>query len=363
MKTTYKSQHLTRVGDNLYRNGQDVYYARLHHQGKSYKKCLDTHDRKTAERKLLDFQKQIESRSNEFPDILFEELAVKWLESIKAGVKESTYQLRVKTLKPLTPFFKDKKLRHIKREQVQQWATARTIQISARTFNIERETLSMMFKFAKEQLNLLETNPVDAIKKRKVISKKIVPPTHAQFSELIKVLYGHDSVTEKVASKKQDALELVQFLAYSGCRIDEARNVLWKDVDFQKNTLLVTGGITGTKNSKQRVIPLFPPLKELLLRMTDEKDLPATSTVFNHYSSKTAINNACKAMGMEEGEYFTHHDFRHFFCTNAIEQDIPDHVIANWLGHSDGGILVKTTYGHLRKGISEDMAKRMTYKA
>ena len=155
---------------------------------------------------------------------------------------------------------------------------------------------------------------------------------------------------------------MVKFLAYSGCRIDEARNVLWKHIDVEKGTLLATGGEMGTKNHKQRVIPLFEPLKELLLSMSAGKKMPAAANVFNHRSSKTAINNACKAMGLEEGEYFTHHDFRHFFCSNAIELNIPDHVIAGWLGHSDGGILVKTTYGHLRKGFSDDMAKLMTFK-
>ena len=52
---------------------------------------------------------------------------------------------------------------------------------------------------------------------------------------------------------------------------------------------------------------------------------------------------------------------RHFFCSNAIEAGIDFKVIAEWLGHKDGGILVARTYGHLRAEHSTAMAKRMTF--
>ena len=58
---------------------------------------------------------------------------------------------------------------------------------------------------------------------------------------------------------------------------------------------------------------------------------------------------------------FTHHDMRHYFCSNAIEAGIDFKVIAGWLGHKDGGILVAKTYGHLRDAHSFEMAKRMTF--
>ena len=35
-------------------------------------------------------------------------------------------------------------------------------------------------------------------------------------------------------------------------------------------------------------------------------------------------------------------------------------MIAGWLGHKDGGVLVAQTYGHLRNEHSAAMAKRLT---
>ncbi len=54
---------------------------------------------------------------------------------------------------------------------------------------------------------------------------------------------------------------------------------------------------------------------------------------------------------------------RHFFCSNAIESGVDFKVIAGWLGHVDGGVLVARTYGHLRDVHSREMAKRITFDA
>jgi integrase len=56
---------------------------------------------------------------------------------------------------------------------------------------------------------------------------------------------------------------LFRILACSGVRIDEARHVLWSNVDFEKGLLHVR----VTKNSKARWIPLNSSLRRLLEKM------------------------------------------------------------------------------------------------
>ena len=77
-------------------------------------------------------------------------------------------------------------------------------------------------------------------------------------------------------------------------------------------------------------------------------------------SAKKAIESACKKLGLPQ---YGHHTCRHFFCSNAIEAGIDFKVIAGWLGHKDGGVLVARTYGHLRNEHSAAMAKRMSWGA
>jgi hypothetical protein len=78
----YKSKTLVQVAENLYRTGEDVYYARFKFKGKTYKKSLKTHDRKTADRKLRDFISEVQEEDKLQPDMTFKDVAEKWLASL-----------------------------------------------------------------------------------------------------------------------------------------------------------------------------------------------------------------------------------------------------------------------------------------
>jgi integrase len=159
---------------------------------------------------------------------------------------------------------------------------------------------------------------------------------------------------------RSGAADFVEFLGYSGLRLGEAIAVLWCDVNFELGTLLVTGGEAGTKNHEARSLPLFPPLRRLLERMRQERKgaLNHEGRIFGFQHVRQALMSACKRAGLP---HFSHHAMRHFFCSNAIEAGCDFKVIAGWLGHKDGGVLVARTYGHLRNEHSAAMAKRMTF--
>src|SRR5205814_10138387 len=109
-----------------------------------------------------------------------------------------------------------------------------------------------------------------------------------------------------------------------------------------------------------RTIPLFPPLRRLLERLRSERDHAVNQRIFTLDSAKQALGTACEKASLP---HFGHHAMRHFFCSNAIEAGCDFKVIAGWLGHKDGGVLVAMTYGHLRSEHSAAMAKRVTFDA
>ena len=352
----YKSRKLTRVGENLYRSGEGVYYGRLFVNGKSIRKSFKTHDRKIAEGELAKFVKKIENKEETSPDVSFEVFADEWLAVIKPRMKASSYVRRKSCINQLKPFFKGKKLRAIRTEDLHAWEKSRAT-VAARTFNLDRETLHILFAYAIKPRKIISVNPVDkeTLPKRKEKKAVVAPPTHDQFRQLLAVI--------KENKFTRGAYEYVELLAYTGMRLQELNGVTWADVDFNKNLLLITGGETGTKNHSQRSIPLFAPARTVLEKLLDGKkpsDMPPSASILKQKSARSAMLTACEAMGLDASA-ITHHDLRHFFCTNAIEKNIPDHVIANWLGHKDGGILVKKTYGHLRAGHSAEMAKLMDF--
>jgi len=149
--------------------------------------------------------------------------------------------------------------------------------------------------------------------------------------------------------------EFVSFLAFSGLRIDEARHIVWSDVDFKKGLLHVR----VTKNGKDRWIPLNSNLRQLLDKMHAERAKEsADKRVMEVFECQKSIDRAAKLVGVKR---ITHHDLRHLFATRCIEAGVDIPTVSRWLGHQDGGALCMKTYGHLRDEHSQREALKVTF--
>jgi integrase len=353
MKEAQKSQSLNRVGECLYRNGIGIYFALVKVGGKQIKRSLKTNDLALAKRRLSEFRTKAERmHGKETRDMRFEELAALWLESVKPALKPKSYDRRRVAIVGLTPFFKGTPARSLGFSQIDEWRKKRGANVSARSHNIELESLRLLLRYACDR-GLLLDNPADKFKRRKQPKTIIELPTKEEFAQLVQHL------RHAKRAVFTGAADMVEFLAYSGMRVGEAREVCFSDVNFALGSLLITGGELGTKNHQERVIPLFPNLKRLLTRIVEaHPDAKPHERIFKIDSPRGAMELACKRAGLRS---YSVHSLRHFFATNAIESGIHFKVIAEWLGHSDGGILVARTYGHLRNQHSALMAERMTY--
>jgi integrase len=293
---------------------------------------------------------------SEHRNLRFEELVRLWLESIQATVKPSTYKRRIVCINQLLPFFKTIPVRSISLNQIEKWKIKRGAAIGARTFNKELETLNHLMRYARDVKGILLDNPAEKIRNRKAPKATIKIPSKEQFRRMLAELRAEPQAV------RSGAADFAEFLAYSGLRLGEAREVCWCDVNLGLNTLLVTGGETGTKNHEHRTMPLFPPLRRLIETMMELRrgNIRMHERMFVFKNTRQALGSASRRAGLPR---FSHHALRHFFCSNAIEAGCDFKVIAGWLGHKDGGVLVARTYGHLRSEHSAAMAKRMLFDA
>jgi integrase len=350
------SQAMKKVGPNLYRATTGRYYLLVKRAGKQFRRSLKTKDANLAKRRLREFQEKAGRLAGTTEDrkITFDELAARWLESRKAELKASSHTRRVTAVKGLTPYFKGELVRVIGQRQIEAWKIGRGPKISARSWNIEMETLCQMLAYAKDHLRILIDNPAASLKRRKVVKSGVGIPSKDQFRAILNELRdGHKATGE--------AADLVEFLGYSGCRRAESWDVKWRDINFDLGTVLITGGETGTKNYEARTVPLFSALRRLLEAIKTRKGaVSEDEPVFAIQCARLQLLRACQRLGLPR---FGHHSMRHFFCSNAIEAGCDFKVIAEWLGHKDGGVLVAKTYGHLRNEHSAMMAQRMTFDA
>jgi integrase len=347
-------QVLTRVGDNLYRSQHSgIFYAIFTRNGRQIRRSLKTPDKRVARARLEEIRQAVMGVICKSPSELahanFEQAATVWLASVSANLRQRTLLRRQAAIKALVPHFSGS-IRSITRMDLERWASARSRDVSPSTFNKEVETLRLTMEYCRE-LGAIIQNPAEYLKRRKIIKKQIRIPTHEQFVALVAEL--------RKDYRERGAGDLVELLAYSGARLGEATSLRWCDVDWQRDTLTI-GADGYTKNGECRTVPLFPALKAFLQRLHEKTTPTGQDAIVPIQNAKVALKRAAKTLGFPR---FTHHAFRHFFCTNAIENGVPFHVVAAWLGHKDGGVLVGKTYGHLRNEHSMLMAQRMTFNA
>lgn len=346
------SSVLQKVGECLYRNGHGTYFALVKINGKQIKRSLKTADSALAKRRLGELRSKAKGLTGEDRAMLFEHLISRWMASKKANLRPQSYKRLVSISRTLSRFLNGLPVRSVGFTHIEKWKIKRAAEISARSFNYERDSLRQIFEYARLNLRIILENPVDAVKKRKTEKPHIVIPNKEQFRVLLSTL--------RAELRAHEAPDFIEFLAYSGLRLGEGSQVRWVDVNFDLNVLVVTGGEHGTKNHEFRSIPLSTPLRRLLEKLRQESNGKSKDRIFSLDSAKQALQTACEKAGLP---HFTHHSMRHFFCSNAIEAGCDFKVIAEWLGHKDGGVLVAKTYGHLRNEHSTAMAKRLTFDA
>lgn len=180
--------------------------------------------------------------------------------------------------------------------------------------------------------------------------KKLTLPNRADFPKLV-------SAMREIGGNATHAADLVELLAYTGARQNEARNLLWSDVDIERNQIR----LRVTKNGEPRTIPIIMELQELLSSMKSKQPLSAPEDkVLQVFEAQKSLDHAAEKAGIRR---MTHHDFRHLFATTCIEAGIDVPTVARLLGHKDGGALAMKTYGHLRDEHAQNMMQRVSYRA
>ena len=227
--------------------------------------------------------------------------------------------------------------------------------MSASAFNKTLSVLRATFDFA-IKAGVIYSNPAAEVERMPAKKRELILPTKNQFAEIVRL------VRKSPARHAHQSADMISFLAFSGARIGECRAAAWADIDATRNMIRIHG--TKTESS-DRWIPIFPNLKKLLNDMRARKQNGAAvkarnarERLFTTRSCDNALEAACAKAGVEK---MTHHDLRHLFATRCIEAGVDIYTVSRWLGHSDGGALAMSTYGHLRQDHSQDQAKKVKW--
>jgi integrase len=357
-----KTWNKTRV-QGLLRHRGGTYYARLYVAGKEKWLSLDTSLLEVAKSKLDEEKKALaeakETGWEPQAGLVKVEAAVSaYREALKlrVGIKDSTrqfYEWSLDSILRSWPELPELDVRHVTEGQCKQWGKTFSDEYSATYYNNAVLVLCAVFDQAIKS-GVIYRNPARVVELKKKTQKALVLPSREEF---------HSIVAHVRAGKHRTAIaaaDLIEFLAYTGCRVSEARRVTWADCNLEKQTITVKGDpITGTKNWKIRTIPMISAAKQLLEQLqTRRPDLKPDSKVCLVGDVRGAFARASEGLTLPQ---YSHHDLRHLFATTCIESGVDIPTISRWLGHSDGGTLAMKTYGHLRDEHSRESAQRVSF--
>lgn len=332
-----------------------AYFGRVKIEGKIFRESLKTDVFTTAKLLLGDWIKKKRKRAARPIVGTFAEARAIYETEVNADhtLKDGSKLYRLNSIKALLrtwPEIDALQPDKITEADCRGWAGRFAAKYEARFFN---NTLSSLRHILERAGIGHDENPARKIKRLGVKTTELHLPEAKQFDEIL------STVEASGAGQAKHCADFIRFLSFSGCRLNEARQVRWQDVNFEEKEIRVHNSKSARTSSKPefRFVPIIPPMLELLTRLKQCNPLPESPVCIVGECEKS-LTRACKLVGVSR---ITHHDLRHLFATRCIESGVDIPTVSRWLGHSDGGALAMKTYGHLRREHSAAMAQRVTF--
>ncbi len=204
-----------------------------------------------------------------------------------------------------------------------------------------------------------------------------------------KVLNSNEAslLLEEAKSCNHRFYSIWAFALFTGMRSGEMYALQWKDIDLETGLISVTkqwtskDGLHVTKSNRNRIVPISPDLKTLLLEFKSKnsfKEKMDVSRDFNRGVGKTIImkdlvlprvnewrmgaqaevlRDFCRGIGITAVKF---HDLRATFITNMLSEGVSLPKVMSIVGHSK----MATTNEYLRLAgveVKKDTTERLSY--
>jgi len=284
-------------------------------------------------------EKLIEKLTGRLNDITLQIFIDEYLSFVKRNRAAKTYEGVRLVCKHLLRYFSPlRKIDTIKLKDAEGFLDSLKENAPKAIYNYLRVVRAMWNKGI--QWNYLRENPYAKIILQKRQNQKPVYVTEQQLEEIVKHI------------ESEIVRDAVVFAFYTGCRLGELVNLTWEDVNIKEGLLTIGSENFQTKSRKQRVVPMHPKVKEILMakvkcKMSNEGDQTIVNLpTKNHYVfGKTncckytgdyfsrRFKRACRKAGIDEAIHF--HCLRHGAATRMIINGAPVPSVQRIMGHSN----------------------------
>lgn len=162
-----------------------------------------------------------------------------------------------------------------------------------------------------------------------------VPSKEARFlyeDELDKIFAGYLSLGDQAGH------DLSVFLLWTGCRVGEALQLTWGDIDLSNARVT----FTKTKTNRNRAVPIAARALKVLERLKDQGS--EQPFVINQDTFGKKWNKLKEGIGIDDASV-TPHTLRHTCAARLVMSGVSLYEVAKWLGHTT--IATTQIYAHL----------------
>lgn len=320
-----------------------TYYLRARFGGGPVRECLETDDYATAKLRLavrLEALRKAPARAaSDAPSTLLEAIVI-LEEQVRRdpSIKTSTRDCYLELLDTLAHSRKAPvpagPLRKLSAADLRTWWSK-----AARAWAPQRANHLLMwirraFSTARK-LGASHQDPALDLKRVKIPRTRLSLLSGTQFRAVV------ESVRAQGGPHSEESANWIEFMSYCGLRPSEVFSLRWEHINEKEGVITVQGGAEGTKNRKDRRVPMAPAMIGLLRKM--RKGKKCTGPLWTVKSPRLALAAACKRLGFPHQRLY---DLRHAFATACAQSGVDVPTFAKWLGHSDGGTLAMRTYVH-----------------
>ena len=301
---------------------------------------------KTVAQKMLeDIKRSIRMRTYQYDvkNITLESLEKDYINYVRNIKQLRTWKKRVEQIKTLKQYFGDKELINYSSKDIDDYKSFRMQTVKPATVNRELSTLRHLFNLAKRWKKFFGDNPVSVsglLREDNLRKRVLLLDEEARFLEC----------------SAQHLRPIIMTALYTGLRKSEILSLVWKNVDFNNNIIIIPS--FNNKSKKEKTVPLSSILRKLLLELK-LKNSSVSEYVFlddkesNIKSIKTAFGNACRRADIKE---LVFHDLRHTAGTRMLESGVGIVEISEILGHSSIE-LTRRRYLHPNKSLRDAVEK------
>lgn len=193
--------------------------------------------------------------------------------------------------------------------------------------------------------DLIESNPIAKVKPPKTVK------TFRFFS--------HEEIDELLCEAEEPLRTGIFILVSTGMRKGELFHLRWRDVDLKNNKIRIWPyGNYSPKGKRPRSVPISDNLKQILLRLSEEKD--PDDFVFRPFKCIHRLYKRFVALLKKLGMEGTLHDLRHTYASHLAMNGTPIPVIKELLGHSD--ISTTMIYSHLSPELHKAAVDKLPFR-